>query len=803
MVDKKLSFTVEDARLIKEDPNSSFSLVALDFFASGDNLHNLVVADETLMKTADTIKNCPVVWKYDAISQDATTHDSEEVPCGVVPESAEITSRKLEDGRTMLSTVSYIWKKYSGKILDFFKRDGEKPISVELTVLDQATNGDGREELLDYKFEAVTVLGNKVTPAIPLAHATVLQFAKEYQDAYNLEFSDKYADIDFTIPKSVKVSAQNSLEEYSKNNTSATSVSLAMARFLVKNEKINIQKLKSMAQFFGRTVEYDDITKGFYGGKSGSKWSKEIMEKVKEIDEKRLSYFEEGRFLTFPYSSISEAPENMKKLDGVALTLGQINHIAEVADAIGVDKKKNGYAIAKAQFKRSYHIEDDKWVKNKENMGVDEKEIEEFAKSEDLGKGDALGVDKSKDKVSSTPWGDVDKASLMHKVLGASNYKSLVHDVYLVVEEGWEDRPSSSLKYPVMQLVGDTFVYNKAGLSSALGRAKGQSEDVVASKVESIQKKLGLNKPEKEEYSVKIKKTQENKDAEVKFSLTASQITEILNSALSEYKYGDNDWRKYWVYNFDSEFVYFRDNEDDKEYRAKYAVENLVATVDLNSKEEVIEGMPMPVETKEYAPEFAEDEEPSNEGNDDGEDGEKGDGEDPEKKNMSLDANLDVAAYLAFLESTTEANEEMVAKYKTGEEFDYGKIFAVSKEKMCRMAEDLDKAKADSEAYMAMKEEFEALKQFKAEAQAANVAYAVESTIAEASDVLPKEKAEEFRNRAKDYSVDTVDALTNEIKAFAFSCSKEKKPNDGVVRIATGWVTPEKTNSLENGWVPK
>ena len=69
-MNEKLSFTVEDAKLIKEDPDSSFSTISLDFFASGDNLHHLYVSEETLEKTSNTIKNCPVVWKYDCFSSD-------------------------------------------------------------------------------------------------------------------------------------------------------------------------------------------------------------------------------------------------------------------------------------------------------------------------------------------------------------------------------------------------------------------------------------------------------------------------------------------------------------------------------------------------------------------------------------------------------------------------------------------------------------------------------------------------------------------------------------------------------------
>lgn len=66
----------------------------------------------------------------------------------------------------------------------------------------------------------------------------------------------------------------------------------------------------------------------------------------------------------------------------------------------------------------------------------------------------------------------------------ASNKASLVKDVYMVVEDGWEDAPSEKLKYPVMQFKGDTLVYNKGGLSSALGYAKAENDSAVVSKVE-------------------------------------------------------------------------------------------------------------------------------------------------------------------------------------------------------------------------------------------------------------------------------------------------------------------------------
>lgn len=70
-----------------------------------------------------------------------------------------------------------------------------------------------------------------------------------------------------------------------------------------------------------------------------------------------------------PYSSIEEA--RIKKLNGVPLTLAQVNWIANVADGIPKGKVESPWAVSIANFKRSYVVEGGKWVKRKK----EEKEI--------------------------------------------------------------------------------------------------------------------------------------------------------------------------------------------------------------------------------------------------------------------------------------------------------------------------------------------------------------------------------------------------------------------------------------------
>ena len=118
-----------------------------------------------------------------------------------------------------------------------------------------------------------------------------------------------------------------------------------------------------------------------------------------------------------------------------------------------------------------------------------------FAK-EEYGTGEKIKVDKSKEALSDKAWGDVDKTELRHKVLQAKNYKSLVHDVYAEVENGWEDAPSEKLKYPIMLIEGDTAVYARYGLASALGYAKKENNTSVVNKVEKLYKAIDIQEKE-------------------------------------------------------------------------------------------------------------------------------------------------------------------------------------------------------------------------------------------------------------------------------------------------------------------
>jgi len=74
-----------------------------------------------------------------------------------------------------------------------------------------------------------------------------------------------------------------------------------------------------------------------------------------------------------PFKSIGESPKNIRRLrpnkesEPVPLTLAQINWIANVADGIGNDNPDvgNPFAIAIANFKKSFEVRNGKWMRKK------------------------------------------------------------------------------------------------------------------------------------------------------------------------------------------------------------------------------------------------------------------------------------------------------------------------------------------------------------------------------------------------------------------------------------------------------
>ncbi len=288
----KLKFAVEDIHLLEDSSidTSQFSLLRVDAFATGKSLHDTYVTEETLRKTAKTILQKPFVFVIDERFSDLGTHNSKEVAAGFVPHNSRLDFKQLEDGRVMLCVDVLIWRRYSNNLIEYFQRDGgRKGVSVEIEIFESRENSsNGLLEIVDFCYNAITGLGDMIQSAIPNAEA-VMVFSKEFAEAKNgYELSSKYDEVDFTIPPQIKKNANKALEA-----KKGSSVALAMARYLIANEKITPERIYQINKFFKNKnlKEMDAIALGLYGGKQGYTWAKDLGDKINSIDSKRLSYY--------------------------------------------------------------------------------------------------------------------------------------------------------------------------------------------------------------------------------------------------------------------------------------------------------------------------------------------------------------------------------------------------------------------------------------------------------------------------------------------------------------------------------
>lgn len=330
-------------------------------------------------------------------------------------------------------------------------------------------------------------------------------------------------------------------------------------------------------------------------------------------------------------------------------------------------------------------------------------------------------VDKSKEAMSEKAWGDIDKTDLRNKIMEASNKAKLVKDVYMLVEDGWEDAPSEHLKYPVMCFEGDTLVYNRYGLASALAYAKQEDETEVINKIERIYKKLDIDDSEGKEEDVKMN--------EIEFA--AVDIGDLWSRLWHEI-----DETRHWEYGIvgiyeedNKKFAILRDR-DMKLYRLDFSLTEDGMTV----AEEVVEVKQEFVETDNMK-KFAEPENVADyrlPEDDDKSDEDESDADDDDKDEQEED----MAEKLAKLEKDIEERDNII---------------------------------------MEKDKELEELRQFKADVEEKEKAKSVEGIMAEVKEFLDDEAFKAYREEGMLCKMSEIDGWANKVKAASFEASKNKK----------------------------
>lgn len=350
-------------------------------------------------------------------------------------------------------------------------------------------------------------------------------------------------------------------------------------------------------------------------------------------------------------------------------------------------------------------------------------------------------IDKSKEAMSTADWGDYDKAAMRDKIMEAKNRDTLVKSVYLLVEDGWKDAPSEHLKYPVMMLDGDTFIYNRNALSAALTYAKQNDETEVVNKIEAIYKKLDLDDDSE--------RKEDKKMAEIEFS--AVDIGDMWGRL-----YGAMRETRNWEYGIQG--IY---EEDNKKFAILIDDAKKLYRLDFSLTED---GLTLADEVVEVKQEFT------------------------ETDNIKRFAEPEnVAEYrLADCDDDDDDDEHDEEQEMSADEM---------KAKMSELEKDIE---SRDNIIMEKDAELEELRKFKAEVEEQRKAATVESIMAECKEYMSDEQYKEMREEGMACKMSEIDGWTNKVKAVSFSAVKKnvKKNNDGLFRFAAPINNDKKSNSV-------
>ena len=365
-------------------------------------------------------------------------------------------------------------------------------------------------------------------------------------------------------------------------------------------------------------------------------------------------------------------------------------------------------------------------------------------------------VDKSKDSMVDTPWGDVDKSELYKKIVEASNTETLVKDVYMKVEEGWKDAPSDKLKYPVMQFKGDTLVYNRNGLSSALGYAKAENETEVVSKIEKIYKNLDIeDKDDSKDSKGKEAKTMQKQELEIEGRKAWADVIAKVQEHEGKEAYVDSVEKDHIIYTKgDERYRVDADvkvGEDDKKVSADIKWDTV--------KKDKVQKMEDKTDDKDKKEDKIDDK--------------KADDKKETKMEEKQDKAITMSDCVEFIKKlSTDANVDASA---------YCDMLEKEAEKNAKLAKDLE----DKDNIIMQKDtELGELKKFKEDTEKKSVEMEVAKTLEEVKNFVEKDDFEKFESEGKLCKMSELDGWKNKVKSVAFEASKKSnKQRQGIWRM--------------------
>ena len=234
MENKKLKLDFEMTIFDVVDLNKSFAAAKCLVCYTGRNRNYSDIGRQKIIDAIPSIKNIPVVGRYDVDKDDFGSHDvkvvnkkdgidivNATIPFGVVPESAnQWFETRIVDGeeKECFFTDVVLWKRQHG--YEHIAKAGTISESMEIDVSEYMIDQDGYCIIDKFQFEALCLLGESVEPCFE--NACVQMYSNEIVSDFKLQFSEMLREFKELNQSSTTVTDVTMEVDIDKNNGGST-----------------------------------------------------------------------------------------------------------------------------------------------------------------------------------------------------------------------------------------------------------------------------------------------------------------------------------------------------------------------------------------------------------------------------------------------------------------------------------------------------------------------------------------------------------------------------------------------------
>ena len=310
---KNIKLSIDSYDIVMDDP--SFMVLDIDVLSDGKNHHGSIFYLDDIKASVKNIWNKPLncIIRYGDFSDHARSSEDEkkQVGVGTVPETNDVRF-VVKGGKTFLRIRAIVWKYLYPQVAEILKRRKDVSVSMEITPIKVGKDENGYLVIKEWRYEAITLLGMFVKPAIENANAVVIKYSsdEDYINSVMVKYGIFVDEI--LVPTEVSDSAKTLLSTVI-NQKSALNVATELTSknkftyqeiISLKNEfeQIDVNENSDIVKFYSSThIWLNDIIKEKQGGFNVDKIQEILTSKFSGT----LSYVshDDNRVYCFDYDS--------------------------------------------------------------------------------------------------------------------------------------------------------------------------------------------------------------------------------------------------------------------------------------------------------------------------------------------------------------------------------------------------------------------------------------------------------------------------------------------------------------------